>query len=535
MTKSDLAPAWIYDGSPLPDPHGFGERAVAFIRRLTHPKSGKNIQLDPWMERIIRRVYGDTLPDGSRRVRRVYLRVGRGNRKTTLAGALVCLHLFGPEHQVDGQIVSAADSQEQATHTYGEVAGYVSMSGALSRAVSVGGRPHYAVRHVNSGSVFKSLTADGGKQHGRTPNLSIVDELHAWTSDALFTALRTAMPKVPNSLLVITTTAGAGMDGLAWDTERYAREVATGRIADESFLPIIFSIEDEDAWDDETVWPKANPGLLCSPAYPDVSEFRSYVTEGRFLPARRAEFEQYSLGRWQDSSLSEWLDMAIYDQAASAFERKALEGKPCWIGVDYGAVYDLTAIVAAFPDGQGCKILAWFFLPEADLARKQEADDVPYLRWKAEGHLATTPGNIVDRSAIASHIRLLCERFDVQEVAYDPYKLREIMADLAAEGIPCVEFRQGWATMGPAIETLQACILSGRFHHGGHPILRRHFADVVTRIDPAGNASFHKGKSKGRIDGAVASAMAVARASAGSRAEPSIYASPTFKVEDVLF
>ena len=44
----------------------------------------------------------------------------------------------------------------------------------------------------------------------------------------------------------------------------------------------------------------------------------------------------------------------------------ALEGRPCWIGVDLSSVEDLTAVVAVFPDdsGDGVRydVLATFFL-----------------------------------------------------------------------------------------------------------------------------------------------------------------------------
>src|SRR6266478_4706738 len=69
--KTTNSLAWIYDNSPLPDPHGFGERAVKFINALRHPKSTlpkKQFQLDPWQERIVRRIYGDTLPNKQRRI-----------------------------------------------------------------------------------------------------------------------------------------------------------------------------------------------------------------------------------------------------------------------------------------------------------------------------------------------------------------------------------------------------------------------------------------------------------------------------------
>jgi phage terminase large subunit-like protein len=109
-----LAPAWLTDGSEIPDPMGYGERAVAWLRKLKHPKSPGRAPLDDWQERIVRAIYGPRHPDGSRIVRRVVLLLPRGNRKTSLCAALTLLHLLGPERLPGGLTISAASAHEQA-------------------------------------------------------------------------------------------------------------------------------------------------------------------------------------------------------------------------------------------------------------------------------------------------------------------------------------------------------------------------------------------------------------------------------------
>jgi hypothetical protein len=52
--------------------------------------------------------------------------------------------------------------------------------------------------------------------------------------------------------------------------------------------------------------------------------------------------------------------------------------------------------------------------------------------------------------------------------------------------------------------------------------------------DKAGNKSFHKGKSRDRIDGAVACAMAVARAAAGENSG-SVYSNVEERTAGLLF
>ncbi|RVC62803.1 terminase large subunit, partial [Mesorhizobium sp. M00.F.Ca.ET.038.03.1.1] len=110
-------PAWIFDGSTIEDPFGYGERAVEFIRRLKHPNStaaNSGFQLYDWQERIIRRIYGPRHANGRRVVETVFWMIPRGGRKTSLAAALALLHTIGPEKVPAGQVIFAASDREQA-------------------------------------------------------------------------------------------------------------------------------------------------------------------------------------------------------------------------------------------------------------------------------------------------------------------------------------------------------------------------------------------------------------------------------------
>ena len=73
-------------------------------------------------------------------------------------------------------------------------------------------------------------------------------------------------------------------------------------------------------------------------------------------------------------------------------------------------------------------------------------------------------------------------------------------------------FGQGFASMAPALRELERAILSKQFRHGGNPVLRWNFQNVVVETDPAGNQKFTKARAAEKIDGAVAAAMAVCRA-----------------------
>jgi phage terminase large subunit-like protein len=217
--------------------------------------------------------------------------------------------------------------------------------------------------------------------------------------------------------------------------------------------------------------------------------------------------------------------MDVYDEGAAPVDLGALKDEPCWLAADLSSNGDLTAVVAAWRDGEdGYFVFPWFFCPADNLRGRADRDGVPYPRWADAGLIEPTIENVVDFRAVEDKIRELCDEFDVQEIAFDPHMARNILNNLLDDGYPAVEMRQGWVTMAPAIKGLERAIVGRRLTHGGHEVLRWNFSNIATEIDKAGNKSFHKGKSRDRIDGAQATAMAVGRASTGESGR-SIYES----------
>lgn len=515
----------------IPDPFGYGQRAVDYLRSLKHPLStlpDNAFQLDPWVERIIRRIYGPRHPNGDRIVKRAILVVPRGNRKTTLAGALVMLHGKGPERKQGGQLLSVASDKNQAKLTFNEVAGMIDPDFAFmpnigNAAKTLDLKRGAKIRSTLStitflGSIaYEALASDAGTAQGRTPSLVIADELHAWTKRnprELWAAMKLGAGKVKNSLMVVTTTAGIGQDNLAYDVISDARKIARGEIDDPATLAIIYEASPDDDWRDEKVWYAANPGL--EHGYPDLETLRQEAREAERMPAERAKFQRYRLNIWQDASETPFVDMETYDKGNAPFSLSQMEGEPCWLGVDLSAVSDLTVIVAAWRDGSGGYfVYPWFFCPADNLQRRSDESGVPYTAWAEDGFIIATPGNAVDYAYVRAKIFDLCERFDVREIVFDRWGAQETKNILLERDLPVIDFGQGYQTMSPAISELERAILAGKFRHGGHPILRWNFANIAVEMDDAGNKKFSKRKSKDKIDGAVAAAMAVARAATG--------------------
>ena len=527
--------SWIFDDSEIPDPFGYGERAVQFLRMLKHPKStlpGKDFDLSHWQERVVRKIYGPRHPDGRRIVRTVAMMLPRGNRKTSLGAALALLHTIGKESIPGGECMVAASDRSQARIAYKEaydiIEAHPRMEGRLHLTDSKN-----RIRNPKNGAFFEAISADARTAHGHTPVFALVDELHAWPKRDLWEAIKSGLVKVPGSLLMVISTAGRGQENVAFEFYEYARKVQRGEIVDPTWLPILFETPRDADWRDEDVWYAANPGL--SYGYPDIDGLRQLAREAEEIPALRSAFQQLNLNVWLDYSADPFVDMMVYDEGNYPVDLDDLEGQPCWLGVDLSSTGDLTVVVAAWRDGDdGFVVHPWYFCPAENLRGRQDRDGVPYVDWAESGFIIPTQGNVVDYRSVEDHIRELCARFEVREIAFDPHMARNIMNNLLDDGLPAVEMRQGWVTMAPAVKELERAIIGRRFRHGGNPVLRWNFENIAVETDKAGNKSFHKGKSRDRIDGAVASAMAVARCAAGDSGI-SIYDTDDWSEEHAYF
>lgn len=511
-------PHWAFDQSPIEDPLGYGERAVKFFGALRHPKSAEpegRLKLAPFWERIIRRIYGPRDAKGRRIVRTVFIMIPRGARKTTvIGGGLALLHSIGHERRPYGQALLAAGAEDQAELAFDEAKSIVKATPALAKAVKV--RADY-LEHKTAESTLQVLSAEGDVSHGKTPHFCSIDELHVWKNRKLWKALKTGLIKVPETLLVITTTAGRGQTGLAWDEYQYARRVALGVIENPSYLPVILEPMAGDDWQDERLWHRVNPGL--GDGYPDLDEMRAAALEAREKPAERDDFKQYNLNFWLDQSLSPFVEMAIFDEGNRPVDVEDLHGREAWLAVDMSTTTDLTAVVAVFrgaddPDDGGYRVLAHFFVPEDNLQGRADRDKVPYPQWAEQGFITPTPGNVIDYESVVTKIREWCGLFNVREIGFDRAYAQPVMAPLLEDGQPVVTLQQGWVTQSPAVRELERAIIARAFRHDGNPVLRWCFENVAVHVDSNNNKTFHKGKSRDRIDGAAATWMAVSLASA---------------------
>jgi len=183
---------------------------------------------------------------------------------------------------------------------------------------------------------------------------------------------------------------------------------------------------------------------------------------------------------------------------------------PVWAGLDLSGRTDLTALVLIARIAGVWHVQPHFWTPESGLSDRSKRDRAPYDVWAKQGYLHTTPGATVDYEYVAQDIAAILGELSTQSVAYDRWRIDLLKKEFEKIGadVPLIEYGQGYKDSSPAIDALEAELLNGRIAHGAHPVLTMCAVNAVITSDAAGNRKLDKHKATGRIDGAVALAMA---------------------------
>lgn len=498
-----------------PDPRFYFDEKAAdiyerfFERVITHVKgewAGKPFHLEDWQRLFIRRLFGwKRTEDGTRRYRKVYLSMGRKNGKTEMSAG-IALALLVLDGEPGAEVYSAAADREQAGICFDMARQMALNHPGLTDMLTL---YRSEMRYPKIGARYKAISAEAYSKHGFNAHGVIFDELHAQPNRELYDVLVTSMGARRQPLIVMITTAGFDRHSLCWEMYDYAKKVQVGIVSDPHFLPCIFEAEIDDDWTSEDVWRKANPnyGLALKPDY-----FRAQVAEAKESPSKENTFKRLHLNMWTEQDVR-WLSMDKWDECAGELREDALEGRECFAGLDLAVTTDIAALSLVFPrDGGGFDVLCRFWVPEEGARRRERKDRVPYFDWIAQGLIKATPGPTIDYTVIHEDIRQLSERYNIREVAIDRYNASPTISTLQGFGLTVVPFGQGFLDMTAPTKELERLVLNGRLNHGGNAVLRWMASNVAAEMDASGNIKPSKKKSIEKIDGIVATIMALGRA-----------------------
>ena len=273
------------------------------------------------------------------------------------------------------------------------------------------------------------------------------------------------------------------------------------------------SLPADDPFETEDCWPKANPSLQDADL-PGYKYIREQVTEAKGMPSKEAIVRRLNFCQWTEAE-SPWISYEIWKGAERDYDIEDLRGRRAVAGLDLSSTTDLTALVflvEPISEGEPWRLVPYAWLPDVDLQRKSDTDKVPYVEWKAQGLLQTTPGRAISKRVILQKLSAMCEFFDVIACAYDRWRIEDLLSMASDDGISLpnmIPFGQGYKDMSPALEEFERMLLNNEIVHPGHKVLTMCAGNAVTDQDGAGNRKLDKERATGRIDLMLASVMAV--------------------------
>jgi phage terminase large subunit-like protein len=448
-------------------------RAIRFIETYCRAPKGTGYGAPLKLATFQKEFLEEALADG---VDTAVLETPRGNGKSSGGGALATWALFDDDETGAPQVPIVATTIGQAIRScYGVAVAMIKADPELLRRslIFTGVSTPRVTTPFNGGEMFP-ISSDPDGLQGLDPSLAIMDEIGFQPVDA-WQALRLAGGKRPRSLVLGVGTPGLDRENALYRLRSLVREA--GELPGVVFHE--YSAPEGSLIDDREAWKAANPAIGAG-----FLRLSALETDIGITP--EGHFRVFRLGQWVDG-VDSWLGpngRAIWDGLNDPWD--FIAGAPTWIGVDVGIKHDSTAVVAVQKD-------------ESGLIRTQSRFWIPTL------------DRPVDVTDVMEHIRELARAYDVQAVSFDPRFFDVPAKMLLDEGVFMVEVDQSVDRMTVACGGLFELIKGGRMRHDGDETLAIHVLNAVPRFNERG-FTLQKSKSRGRIDGCIALALAVERA-----------------------
>jgi phage terminase large subunit-like protein len=478
------------------------EKAMAFAERhLVVPEgalTGQKINIQPWQESFFRAVLDNPVP-----TRVAILSMARKNAKTATVAILLLVFLVGPEARRNSRISSGALSREQASEVYNYAAKMATMSPTISEIVTCTPSTK-RIRGIPMNTEYRALAAEGRTAHGGSPLVANLDEAGQVSGpyNAFFEAITTSQGAHKNPLEIWISTQARTDNDLF---NRLIDDAAAAEVPS-TVCHVYRAPENCDLFDREA-WEAANPSLG---AIKSLEEMELGAARAARMPDAENTFRWLHLNQ-RINAFRPFISRSVWGANSCEPLEEAFQKGDVYAGLDLSGPTSLTAYVEAAHYRGEWHLKAHFFMPEHTIVDRSKEDRTPYDIWARKGLIMLTPGKVVAFDFVAKFLAKRAAETAVKVIAFDRWRIQVLMSELDRIGavLPLVEFGQGFRDMAPAVSALEEALLQERVRHGNNPVLTMCFANCVVTSDPAGNRKLDKMLSSGRIDGAVATVMAI--------------------------
>ena len=490
-------------------------RFAGLLKHVKGPLTGKPVKLLNWMIFVLSNIYGwyyiSGTKKGRRRFTRAFTLVARSNAKSFIC-SIVALYTQRTSPNGSPGCYSVARQKEQARVVFDDASKMLRSSDImLKRWFEVNTT---RMTCIGNDGTFKPMSQDSQSLDGHRVALGIADELHAHHSPELLNTLISGISGTTDPLIFSISTAGTNLDGVCIDERNLIREVNENMVNMDSYFGVEYALDEEDDWEDESNWHKANPSLGHSTS---IDDLRDELVRAKQSAQNRKNFLTKFCNIFVNTNEMPFLDLLEVQKKCA---RDNIELKPLmnnglkkfrrelYLGLDLAQRFDIAALSFIFPEPDGgITAIQRHYFPEGALDKLPQAKRMLYEQWEEDGHLILTHGNSTDFEYIKKDILMAAKNFDLKMVGFDPYAGGQLSLELENENIDMVEVRQGISSMSEPAKLLQSLISDGKFNYQvTDKCLEWQIGNAAIKTDANENIKVQKAPSKphNKVDSVIA-------------------------------
>ena len=478
---------------------------IEFIGTMKHflgKAAGQYFVLQDWQQFMIAYIVGLKYKEsGLRVVRNVYLQIARKAGKSSLIAALA-LYMLIADGEASPEIACLATSREQANLLFNMMTNYAKTIDRDGKVINY--YKNYMHTEFNNGQC-KVYSSDSARLDGLNISVGILDEYAAQRDNLLYSVIKSSMAYREQPLLICITTPQFSLTSPAYQTYKTGIEILAEVKEDDSFLPILYTLDPEDKWDDENVWIKSNPGLNVTVTKDWI---RGEVKSAKNDSTQEVPVKIKTIGIWV-SSQNCWIPQEVFVKSMDKVDLKDYEGYNCSIGVDLSSVNDMTSLAVFIPTPEKKYIFkTWSWIPNDTYENSPQRE--LYRKFIQEGSLVLTEGNVVDYDVVLAKIGEISQILTIDAIYYDKWNATQFAIEATSAGFNMVEFSQAIGNYNACFKELTKSILDGNkcVIDKSYNVLWQS-GNVVIKQDINGNQKPTKEQYKNKIDAIIAMCTAL--------------------------
>jgi len=474
---------------------GAVDSVVKFINTLclTETNQKKHFILEDWQTFIVANLYGLYRKDGNmRKYKYAYIELARKNGKSQLVTALALYHLI---FDADAQVIISANSREQAKN--------VDFKKVKQYAAMLDKKEKYLKQYYNS-IKFKTnelivTAAEASKLDGLSASFAIIDELHEAPDNKMYNVIKSSMGAREMPMFIVITTAGFNTESFCYKLRSYTIDVLHNIIEDNSQFSIIYTIDENDNYEDEKNWIKANPNITIS-VNPDF--LADEVNKAVQNEAERNGVLVKHFNVWTKANTEEvWIPekYIVNSMEKITMDDDLFSDFDCWVGIDLSSVSDITSVTKMIQLDNKLYFFNDFYIPEESINSNINKD--LFREAAARGEIHITFGNVCDYDKILSDLLEVNKAHPIQCIGYDKWNSTQFIINATEAGLFSQSYSQTAGSLNKPIKELQRLIMTGNVIIQRNSITKWMFMNVIIKQNHMGNLSLDKSSKSKKIDG----------------------------------